>query len=188
MGAELYLLILAPAGLTRNMIACFDVYYSETTANAAVIMFEDWQSEFSTYQKMIQMSDIEEYKPGNFYKRELPPLLYLIAKLPELPEVLLIDGYCYLSETGEPGLGARLFESLSYNPIIIGIAKNRFRDTHHAKEVYRGNSSRPLFVTSLGISNEEASNRIENMKGKYRIPSMLKAVDTLSRSHCCHRQ
>jgi deoxyribonuclease V len=166
-----------------NMIACFDVQYYDTSANAAVLIFNTWESEISVYENQIYLNEINGYEPGSFYKRELPPLLELLSRLPEQPDILVIDGYCYLSDTGEPGLGARLFERLSYAPIIIGVAKNRFRDTTHAEEVFRGDSSRPLFVTSIGIAMEEAAKKILHMHGNYRIPTMLKAVDSLARSY-----
>lgn len=106
--------------------------------------------------------------------------------MPDQPDILLIDGYCDLSADGEPGLGARLFEQLPYSPIIVGVAKNRFKDTRHAEEVYRGDSSRPLFVTSIGIAKEEAAEKVAAMHGKYRMPTMLKAVDSLARGSCGH--
>lgn len=164
------------------MIACFDVHYYGSSANSAAVAFQDWNSESATYEKQLVLSDVEQYEPGSFFKRELPPLLALLSEFPENPEILIIDGYCHLSDTGEPGLGARLFACLSYSPIIIGVAKNRFRNTSHAEEVFRGDSSRPLFVTAIGISNKEAAQKIRGMHGKHRIPTMLKAVDSLSRS------
>ncbi|WP_020560909.1 endonuclease V [Thiofilum flexile] len=165
------------------MIACFDVHYNETSAYAAVLVFENWDSAIPSYENKIALNDIAEYEPGNFYKRELPPLLELLSQLPQPPEILIIDGYCDLSESGQPGLGARLLEHLPYAPIIIGVAKNRFKAATHAIEVFRGGSARPLFITALGMSKEEAANKIASMHGSYRIPTMLKAVDSLARGN-----
>ncbi len=170
------------------MIVCLDVHYTETGASAAALVFESWGSGNSIDEKFICLDKIEEYVPGSFYKRELPPLLKLLSLLPDQPAILLIDGYCTLSADGLPGLGARLFDRLPYKPTIVGIAKNRFKDTCHAEEVYRGNSNRPLFVTSIGIAQDEAADRIAAMHGEYRIPTLLKAVDSLARSACRHSQ
>jgi deoxyribonuclease V len=168
------------------MIACLDVQYAESGACAAALVFECWESEKPILEKQIYLHKIEKYEPGSFYKRELPPLLELLSHLPSQPDILLIDGYCDLSADGMPGLGARLFEQLPYSPVIVGVAKNRFKGTLHAKEVFRGDSSRPLFVTSIGITKEEAAEKVAAMHGKYRIPTMLKAVDNLARSSCGH--
>lgn len=165
------------------MIACFDVHYHDTSANAAALIFEDWGSETHTHEYQVYLDEIEDYEPGNFYKRELPPLLKLLSSIPQQPEILIIDGYCILSESGKPGLGAKLLECLSYPSIIIGVAKNRFQNTTHAEEVLRGNSSRPLFVTSIGITQAEAAKKVSGMQGMHRLPKMLKAADSLARRY-----
>jgi deoxyribonuclease V len=40
-----------------------------------------------------------------------------------------------------------------------------------------------LYVTAMGISSEEAKSLIETMHGQYRIPTMLKLVDQLSKQN-----
>jgi len=93
----------------------------------------------------------------------------------------VIDAYCHLSEAREPGLGAYLHETLPENSIVIGVAKNRFRDTNHAIEVRRGGSDRPLFVSSIGVDYATAAEHIHSMSGPHRMPKLLKAVDRLCR-------
>ena len=105
----------------------------------------------------------------------------MIGAIREKVSVLLVDGYCHLSADFQPGLGAYLHEALTEPAQIVGVAKNRFRHSQHAIEVFRGNSMRPLFVTAIDISYESASRHIQTMSGDFRIPKMLKWVDHLAR-------
>jgi deoxyribonuclease V len=45
--------------------------------------------------------------PGQFYLRELPPMMAVLATAGKLG-LLVIDGYVDLDPDGRPGLGARL--------------------------------------------------------------------------------
>lgn len=171
------------------MIACFDVYYppdesSDTArqANAAAILFEDWDTESIVDRIVVTCEDVGDYEAGRFYQRELKPLLTLVDQIQPPIDTLIIDAYCHLSSEGAPGLGAHLHEALPSAPIVIGVAKNRFRDTKHAIELLRGESQRPLFVTSIGIDYQLAADRIKSMRGNHRFPTLLKEVDSLSRS------
>ena len=164
------------------MIACFDVYYSGEKATAAAIVFSDWQSSSYESAYTASLSDVAKYEPGEFYLRELAPLHSVIDKIEQPIETFIMDGYCHLSADMRPGLGSYLQESLTPGAVIIGIAKNRYRDSQHAAEVIRGQSLKPLFVTSIGIERELAAENVRSMHGEFRIPTMLKAVDQLSRS------
>lgn len=163
------------------MIVCFDVHYEESCATAAAILFEDWQDDTIVDQLAVQCSDVKPYQPGSFYQRELAPLREVL-KLVTCPiDCYVIDAYCHLSAAQDPGLGAYFHELLPKGSIVIGVAKNRFRDTTHAVEVLRGVSQNPLFVTSIGIDYSAAADLVQSMAGQYRIPTMLKAVDRLCR-------
>jgi len=164
------------------MIACFDVYYSGEKATAAAIVFSDWQSRVSEFAYTASLSEVAEYEPGKFYLRELAPLLSVIEKIKQPIEAFVIDGYCHLSPDLKPGLGAYLFESLQQDVAVVGVAKNRYRDSQHAVEVTRGQSSKALFVTSIGIASELAAKHVRSMDGEFRMPTILKAVDRLSRT------
>lgn len=164
------------------MIACFDVYYSGEEATAAAILFADWRSSNHEFAYTASLSDVAEYEPGKFYLRELAPLLSVIDKIEQPIETFIIDGYCHLSTEMKPGLGAYLHESLTPGAAIIGVAKNRYRESLHAAEVIRGQSLKPLFVTSIGVERELAAENVRSMHGEFRIPTMLKAVDQLSRT------
>jgi len=94
---------------------------------------------------------------------------------------VVIDGYVWLGEPNHYGLGLYLYDALYKKVPIIGVAKNRFKDTPKECELFRGSSKKPLFITSVGVDLESAKKFIESMYGDYRIPKLLKKVDNLSR-------
>jgi len=164
------------------MIACFDVYYDQNSAYAAAIVFSDWADTLPDEHYELEIHDIGEYKPGSFYQRELKPITELIDLIPAPIKYFVIDAYCHLSDSYDPGLGQYLFQKLPPESVVIGVAKNRFRATTHAFELCRGGSKRPLFITSIGIDYRLAADCIKSMAGDHRIPLLLKKVDNLSRA------
>ena len=164
------------------MIACFDVFYHDQGATAAAVTISDWSSSAPDAQYRLEIDEVDEYQPGEFYKRELGPLLALVDEIKTPIQYYVIDAYCHLSENHDPGLGAYLYEALPKSSIVIGVAKSCFRDTSHAVELSRGGSIRSLFVTSIGIEYQEAADLIDSMDGEFRMPTILKKVDQLSRS------
>lgn len=163
------------------MIAALDVQYTDTTAHSAAVVFENWQSNLATAVYTAELSPIAEYKPGSFFERELQPLLKVYFKIQEPIDFAVIDGYCHLSHDNSPGLGVHFLNALSAPKTIIGVAKNRYRDSTHASELLRGTSLRPLFVTSIGMDYTEAAKLVGSMTGPFRVPEMLKLVDQLAR-------
>lgn len=164
------------------MIACFDVHYEADCAIAAAILFENWQDSEPIEKLTVRCTEIEAYQPGSFYQRELKPLREILEQIKCQVDCFVIDAYCHLSEDGAPGLGAYFHELLPEDSVVIGVAKNRFRNTMHAIEVKRGESLNPLFVTAIGKENSLAAECIQSMAGEFRIPTLLKAVDRLCRS------
>lgn len=49
-------------------------------------------------------------------------------------------------------------------------------------EIFRGTSSKPLFITSAGIDLRDAAEHIEKMHGMYRMPTLLKLLDTYTKT------
>jgi deoxyribonuclease V len=170
------------------MIACLDVHYFRDFATAAAVVFQDWESCSSASEYTATIPQPEEYEPGRFYLRELRPLIAVVKEIAEPIDVYVIDGYCHLSSDLSPGLGAYLKQSIDPTASIVGVAKNRYRDTRHAAELLRGGSTRPLFVTAIGAAYEAASQHVASMAGEYRIPTMLKAVDRLARTQAKSEQ
>jgi len=75
-----------------------------------------------------------------------------------------------------------LWLSLAKRIPVIGVAKSNFRGTPEEAKLYRGNSRRPLFISCMGLPLDEAQNYIARMHGEYRIPTLLKSADRLSRT------
>ena len=165
------------------MIAAFDVYYYANKAKAVGIVFDHWTAQTPTDILVEYITPIANYEPGAFYKRELPCLLALINQL-ELNNInaIIVDGYVLLDDTGKFGLGAHLHEALQQKIPIIGVAKTKFlQNTQYVREVFRGQSINPLYISAIGIDIDQAAQNIQNMFGIYRIPTQLKHLDTLTK-------
>lgn len=162
------------------MFACVDVQYDSAsgTAKAAVASFLDWGSPRSNEEHVVTVPVTEPYVAGQFYKRELPCLVAVLALLSATPRVVLVDGYVWLGD-GREGLGARLHAALG-GPAIVGVAKKSFPGTG-AIEIFRGQSLAPLYVTASGMSTFTAASGVSSMHGKHRLPTLLKRVDHLAR-------
>ena len=162
-------------------IACLDVQYFDTYASVAAVTCLGWDAAKPQLSVSTRVPLAGDYQAGEFYKRELAPLLTIIKLIPQPVDVYVIDAYCQLDAEGSPGLGADFYEAIDRSAPVIGVAKNRFRHSEHAAEVLRGNSSKPLFVTSVGLPHTEAAACIAAMAGDHRMPVMLKAVDGFAR-------
>jgi deoxyribonuclease V len=165
------------------MIFAFDVAYNENNiAQAVAIGFSDWQAEKPDVVYKEFVIGLEPYQPGEFYKRELPCIEKILSKLDRASiEIIIIDGYVFLDDTGKPGLGAHLHELLEGKIPVIGVAKSSYAGHSKHESILRGESKQPLFVSAIGIDQAEASMLIQNMRGKYRIPDLLRILDQLTK-------
>lgn len=160
-----------------------DVGYKADTANIAVVSFENWEDEQPLETKKVLLNNIAEYEPGQFYKRELPCLLEILNHFDlEKTEMVIVDGFVWLNSEKKKGLGVYLHEALDKKIPIIGVAKRAFHgENKFCKTIERGESKNPLYVTAEGIEVDKAAEWIQKMHGEFRIPTMLKLVDQLSR-------
>ena len=163
------------------MKACVDVYYDHQQATAACILFKNWTDSIPSdhYQAIVQR--VAPYVSGQFYRRELPCILKVLPIDVKYIDAILIDGYVWLENNNSPGLGALLYAKLDRSTPVIGIAKSRYKKSQLADEVIRGNSTRPLYITAIGIDQRVAARKIVKMHGKYRVPTLLKKVDQLTK-------
>ena len=160
------------------MILAIDVYYKGSQAKTVGVLF-NWNDEEP--QKIISsvLENVEEYVPGQFYKRELPCIIDLLKML-DLKKIhlIIVDGHVFIDNQNALGLGGHLYESLFRQIPIIGIAKSSFHNTENVSfPIYRGKSNVPLYVSCVGTKIEIAIENIKNMKGKFRIPTILKVMD-----------
>lgn len=165
------------------MILAFDTYYFENKAKTVCISFNHWSDEDNYTVNSEIIEDVEEYVPGEFYRRELPCILSLLEKMEhEQIDTIIVDGFVYLDDDLKPGLGAHLYNRLESKIPVIGVAKTNFATLENNKRpILRGESANPLYITAIGMDLEEAAELIENMNGPYRIPTLLKQLDTLTK-------
>jgi len=161
------------------MKLAIDVHYREDFAKVVSVVFEDWPDASPKDIHIIQIDDFLDYEPGAFYKRELPCILEVLKKS-DLDKVdcIVIDGYVILDDNGKHGLGGYLYESLSRKIPIIGVAKRSFiNNKKHVREVLRGSSENPLFISSIGMDVDQAATLVKKMHGPYRMPDLLRIMD-----------
>jgi deoxyribonuclease V len=164
-----------------GVCAAVDVHYLPAGgARAAAMLAADAAFTHVLAERTAVVPRVPPYQPGEFYLRELPPIRAVLDGLSELG-LLVVDGYADLDPGGRPGLGARAHAEFGI-PVVIGVAKSRFRTATHAVPVVRGSSARPLFVTSCGMPAADAADLVRRMAGRYRLPDALRRADTLART------
>lgn len=167
------------------MIAFLDVDYRGTNARAACVVVKSWTDQTPRATFTADVEEVHSYEPGNFYLRELPCLMAVLALFPEIPETLVVDGYVWLGPEQRPGLGAHLYEAVGGCVSVVGIAKTLFKslsDSNLVALVYRGQSKNPLFITSAGMDLQSAAEAVRGMHGEHRIPEIVRMTDRLARS------
>ncbi len=166
------------------MILAFDTYYYDNQAKTVCLGFHDWADE-KPARVFTETIDVPaEYEPGAFYKRELPCIVSLLKQI-DLNSVnaIVVDGFVVLDDAGKPGLGGWLYEYLDQKIPVIGVAKTNFaQNIANKRAVIRGESTKPLFVTALGMDLDTAAGYLKNMHGAYRMPTLLKELDRLTKS------
>ena len=146
------------------------------------MLFENWDDDHPCEIYKSTVSNMDPYKPGEFYKRELPCILKLLGDHEIRPDCIVVDGFVYLDGVGKAGLGKHLYDALEGGVDVIGVAKKPFKNISHFFAVYRGRSHKPLYVTSEGIEMDTAKKLVATMSGRFRVPTLLKMVDQACRT------
>jgi len=163
------------------MLALVDVHYTGAAARAACLLAESWASGTASSEWTVELDSVAPYRPGYFFERELPCLIAALSRVTAPLEAILVDGYVELDARGKPGLGAHLHDHLERKIPVVGVAKHSFAGSEFASRVLRGESRKPLFVTARGMAREAAAERVFSMHGEYRVPTLCRQVDHLSR-------
>ena len=165
--------------LGAGVFVAADVHYlASGGAQAAAVVAADAAFSHLAADRIALVPHVEPYQPGQFWRRELPPLRAALNGLDGM-NLLIIDGYADLDPDGRPGLGARAREE--FGVPVIGVAKSAFRAATHAIAVLRGTSARPLYVTAAGMPRADAADLVRHMTGPHRIPDALRRADILAR-------
>jgi deoxyribonuclease V len=163
------------------MKAALDVHYGVSEAHAVCVVFESWADGEAVDSHGVAVPGARPYRPGRFFERELPPLLTVLERAGERFSHIVIDGYIHL-KNDTMGLGAHLHETLPYEAVIVGVAKNPLAVADRFEAVYRGRSAKPLFVSAIGWELKDAAAAIAGMHGPYRIPTLLRLADRTARN------
>lgn len=161
------------------MILAVDVHYKETYAKTVAVLFEDWISDEPSDILEVSVNKVSEYVPGEFYKRELPCIMEILKSV-DLTNIdcIIIDGYVYVDNQEQWGLGAYLYQALGQQIPVVGIAKTSFQNNKDTvTKVYRGESRNPLYVSAVGMDKDVAAHKVAQMFGPHRIPYLLKLMD-----------
>jgi deoxyribonuclease V len=167
----------------KNMLVAIDVYYLESGAKSVAVVF-DWHDAAPQQTHIVHVSEVAEYESGQFYKRELPCILAVLEAI-DLTNIsaIIVDGHVYIDNDKNYGLGAYLWAALGKKIPIIGVAKRSFHATEAVTiPILRGQSETPLFVSTIGIATEIAAEHVRTMHGAYRMPTVLKALDGVTRT------
>jgi deoxyribonuclease V len=164
----------------HGLCAAVDVHYPRSGgARAAAVVAADALFSQVLAERTAVVPQVAPYRPGAFYRRELPPLHAVLDGLAGLG-LLVIDGCADLDPGGQPGLGAHAHAQFAIP--VIGVAKSAFRSAVHAVPVRRGTSARPLFVTAAGMPRADAADLVRQMAGRFRIPDALRRADHRART------
>jgi len=132
----------------QGRYAGVDVHYpARGGARAALVVASDPALATIVEERTADLADVEPYRPGAFFDRELPALRAVLQGV-EPVDLLVVDGYVDLDPEGRPGLGAHVHAEVGVP--VIGVAKTAFRGATHAVPVIRGASRKPLYVTAVG--------------------------------------
>jgi len=163
----------------KPLFVAVDVHYlGDSRARAAAVAAVDRRFAVIACTSTAVVPVEAPYRPGEFYRRELPPLQAVIPRSGRLA-LILVDGYVDLDAEGRPGLGAHVHAE--FGVPVIGVAKTPFRTATHAAQILRGRSGRPLYVTAAGMPAADAAHLVEAMAGSFRVPAALRLADRLAR-------
>lgn len=164
------------------MKLAIDVDYKGDKAFIAGVLFNDWCDDKPARYLHSIVDGIAPYEAGSFYKREMPCILHMIEKFNLEIDCLVVDGFVVLGKNENAGLGYHVWKALGEKIPVVGVAKNRYSEHDEKTEVYRGESTKPLMVTVAGDCLDNVKEKIKEMHGEFRIPTLLKMVDTECRS------
>jgi deoxyribonuclease V len=163
----------------RGVFVAADVCYLVSgEARAGAVICADPGFADRVADRVALVPEAEPYRPGQFCRRELPPLRALLAGLTGMT-LLVVDGYADLDPDGRAGLGAHAHAEFAVP--VIGVAKSAFRTATHAIAVLRGTSARPLYVTAAGMPRTQAADLVRGMVGLHRMPDALRRADAIAR-------
>jgi deoxyribonuclease V len=163
----------------RGPLVAVDVDYRDACTVAAAVGFAAWTDAVPIHEVVVRTDPAAPYVPGELWRRELPPILAVLAALAETPRCVIVDAYVWLPPDARAGLGMHLHRTLGV--AVVGVAKNPLHADTASRAIVRGTSRTPLYVTAVGLDGEQAAQAIASMHGPFRVPTLLRRVDRLCR-------
>lgn len=155
------------------MKAALDVWYDKDTFCACCVVFEHWEDARASEVVTLSGTGVGPYRPGRFFERELPCLLAVLERASIPFDAVVIDGYVDLDGSRGKGLGRHLYEALGGRSIVVGVAKSPLSFACRFVPIFRGSSTRPVYVSGAGCPEDLAAAWVSRMHGPYRIPTLL---------------
>lgn len=95
------------------MLLAVDVFYTGARAIAGGVAFRHW-TDASAVEEVVHVGRAPNaYRPGEFYRRELPSILAVVQECSTPTSTLIVvDGYVWLAHS-QKGLGAHVHDALS---------------------------------------------------------------------------
>lgn len=159
--------------------------YADVKVNSEYIPGEFYKRELPGILKLLEQVNLDEFDTiivdGYVHLKELG---------------YISDDGRFISGPVKRGLGCHLRTALSSYYMerkpkkrlnIVGIAKTLYGDDSEYGQCYRGDSKKPLYITGLNLYRGKYGkllctfglvNAIKRMAGNYRIPTIIKEVDT----------
>jgi deoxyribonuclease V len=165
------------------MIAAIDVHYRGNEAKIVCLEIDNWIDNISSKTHIVYKYDVADYESGAFYKRELPCIINIMEYVDlEMVECIVVDSYVYLDDGNKKGLGYYVYEYFEGKIPVVGVAKTSFHNnTKNVRPILRGSSLSPLYVSSIGIELDVAAQYVMSMAGEFRMPTLLKLLDALTK-------
>lgn len=191
---------LEPIPTVFHSIAGIDVSYNikQGTSHAVVVLMtlQDLQPYFSITTSMLVPFP---YIPGLLSFREIPVILKALHALPEVPDLLMVDGHG-IAHPRRLGIAAHL--GVLVGIPSIGVAKSRLIGSYQEPGIMKGdqslllhrqerigtvlrskNHTKPLFISPGHLMDHSSSVALTlQCLTRYRLPEPTRIADKLSKT------
>lgn len=180
-------------------IAGIDVSYDiKTNLTRAFVVLLDYDTLQVKTSVKAQLPTDFPYIPGFLSFREIPAILEALKLLPEMPQMLMVDGHG-VAHPRRLGIAAHLCTLLDVPG--IGVAKKKLKGSYQEPDLFKGAHSilfdkrerigtvlrsrdnvKPLFISpGHRVSQDTALEIVRHCLTKYRLPEPTRLADKLSK-------
>ena len=185
---------------TLKIIAGVDVSYDiKSNLTHAFIVLINARTLLPIADVQAQSNTTFPYIPGFLSFREIPTILLALKKLPQAPDLLMVDGQG-VAHPRRMGIAAHL--GVLTDMPAIGVAKSKLTGTYKEPDLFKGAHSllmdkrerigtvlrskddvKPLFISAgHRVSQDAAVDIVISCLTKYRLPEPTRLADKLSKT------